>query len=340
MIVNPSNAVIAKAKSKYGKRLSAKDYSAMAKSETVAEIVRYLKTYTDYRRYLTRVGSDIHRGKLELVLRENTFENFLSLCRYSRASSPVIAYIIRRTEINELIKYLTLLAGGKPVEYIFSLPLYFNEHTDLPLDKLSGAHSYPSLLELLGDHPYRKCLEKHIPADNTGIDLAAIEDELEIYSLGKLYKSISELKNKAERSELTALFDILCDYNNYTRIMRLKRYYNLSNEKVREHLLPFGTLSGRRLDAIMAKGSYEEIREALAETPVGRRAQNIDIDSEMAVKGRYDKCRHELYFSTEPEVVLLAYYILSETELRNIITVIEGVRYSMQPQSIIAMLIV
>lgn len=339
MIVDPCNAVIAKARSKYGRRLSAKDYSSLVKSDSVAEIVRYLKTYTEYRRYLTRVSGDIHRGQLEHILRENNFENFLSLCRYIRSDSPVSAYIIRKTEINELIKYLTLLAGGRPVEYFFSLPLYFNEHTDLPLDKLLGAHSYASMLELLGNHPYRKALEKHMPADISEIDLAAIEDELEIYSLGELYTAVSKSKNKAERIGLTSLIDTLCDYNNYSRIMRLKRYYHLSNTAVREHLLPFGALSGRRLDSLLTKESYEEVRAALARTPVGRRAQNIDIDSEMAVKGRYDKCRHELYFSTNPEVVLLAYYIVSETELKNIITIIEGVRYSMPPQSIREMLI-
>ena len=339
MIVDPSGAVIAKAKSKYGRRLTQKDYSSLVKCESVSEIVRYLKTYTEYRRYLTRVSGDIHRGQLELILRENNFDNFLSLCRYIRSDSPVTSYIIRKAEIKELTKYLTLLAGGKPEDYFFSLPLYFNEHTELPLDKLSVTHSYDSLLNLLDNHPYRKLLEKHIPPDFSEIDLASIEDELEIYSLGELYNSISKLKNKSEKASLTAMIDTLCDYNNYSRIMRLKRFYHLSNAVVRKHLLPFGALSGRKLDTLLSKESYEEVRAALATTSVGRKAQNIDIDSEMAVKGRYDKCRHELYFSTDPEVVLLAYYIVSETELKNIITTIEGVRYSMSPQSIREMLI-
>ena len=59
----------------------------------------------------------------------------------------------------------------------------------------------------------------------------------------------------------------------------------------------------------------------------------------MAVQGRFNKCRHELYFSTNPEIIMLAFYILSETELSNLIAVIEGVRYKTPPEDILALLI-
>lgn len=338
-IVNPSSAVIAKTKAKYGRRLTQKDYAALVKCETVGDIVRYLKTYTYYRNYLEKVKSDIHRGRLEEILREQLFRNYLSLCRYHVSSSPVTGYIFRLTEIGELIKYLTLLSIGRPIDYLFTLPMYFDEHTEIPLNHLSDAHSYREMLDLLGTHGYRQVLERFIPESDDQLDIAAISDAMEIDSLEKLYADIAAIKSKSERSALTALFDTLCDYNNYSRIMRLKKYYHLPNGAVREHLLPYGSLTGRRLDSLLSKESYQEIRSALVQTKVGRKAQNIEIDEEMAVKGKYDKCRHELYFSTSPEVVLLAYYIVSETELKNIITVIEGVRYSMEPQSILEMLI-
>ena len=338
-IVDPSSAVIAKAKAKYGRRLTVKDYAALVKCESVSDIVRYLQSYTSYRRYLEKVGKDVHRGGLEEMLREQMFHSYLSLTRYNRSASPVTGYIYRLTEIRELTKYLTLLSIGRPIEYLFTLPMYFDDQTEIPLSKLSSAHSYDDMLQLLGDHGYRHVLEKYIPGVDSDIDISAISDAMEIYSLNELYNDISKIKNKSERTALTNLFDTLSDYDNYSRIMRLKRYYHLPNDAVREHLLPFGTLTGRKLDAVLTKSSYKEVRAALADTKVGRTAQNIYIDSEMAVKGRYDKCRHELYFSTSPEVVLLAYYIVSETELKNIITIIEGVRYSMSPQSIYEMLI-
>lgn len=338
-VVNPYAAVIAKAKAKYGKRLNDKDYAALIKCACVPDIVRYLRTHTAYRSCLEKVPGSIHRGRLEEMLREELFKSYLNLCRYNRSSSPVTGYIFRLTEIRELVHYLTLLSIGKPIEYLFTLPTYFDEHTEIPLAKLSGARSYEEMLMLLNEHGYRRVLDRFRPGSDGQIPIAAISDAMEIYSLTELYNDIAKVKNKKERSSLTALFDTLCDYNNYSRIMRLKRFYKMPSAAVKNHLLPFGSLTGNRLDAILSAESYEEIRAALAETKAGRRAQNIDVDDEMAIKGRYDRCRHELYFSTDPEIVLLAFYIVSETELKNIITIIEGIRYKLEPDSIRAMLI-
>jgi len=338
-IVNPSSAIIAKAKAKYGHRLTKKDYDALVKCDSVGDVVRYLKAYTYYQHYLTGVGSDIHRGNLENILRRESFNNFLSLCRYRSRDSAVTGYILRRTEISEIIKFCTLLTIGRPREYIFTVPLYFVEHTALPLDHLAEVSDFQGLLDLLEHHPYRRLLEPFRPKNGEVLDISAINDALDIYSLKELYRAINSQKNKDQRTALTTLFDTLCDYQNYSRIMRMKKFYQMSNEEVRRHLLPYGSLSGRKLDIYLASESYEEIRQALADTKVGRRANRIETDDEMAIKGRYDQCRHEMYFSTDPEVVLLSYCIVSETELKNIITIIEGVRYSMESESIAQMLI-
>ena len=338
-IVDPSTAVIAKAKSKYGKRLKHKDYNALVKCGSVNDVMRYLKTYTHYRLLLSKVSGDVHRGNLENILRRKLLDDFLSLCLYNRSDSPITGFLMRRAEINELMKYLTLLKIGRPIEYIFTLPMYLNTHTEIPLDKLSGAFTYAEMLELLNEQGYRSVLSRFAPERAEDIDIAAINDALEIYSFRELYSDFSKIKNKKSRIELQLLFDTLTDYNNYTRIMRLKKYYGLSNAEIRPHLLPFGSLTGNKLDAILLKESYEDVREALKTTKVGRKAQSMDSNKEMDFQGRYDICRHELYFSTNPDIVLLAYYIATETELKNIITIIEGVRYSMEPKSIYDMLI-
>ena len=339
-LVDPSTAVIAKAKAKYGNRLTKKDYAALVKCESVSEVMRYLKTTGSYGECLSKAGSDIHRGNLENILREKLVGDFLSLCRYNRADSPVSSYLFREAEIRQLVKYLTLLSIGRPVEYIFTLPLYLDEHTPIPLRELSSAHSYRELIELIEHRAYKEILEKHKPDGDEAIDIAAIEDDFEIYSYTELYNDISKIKNKSVRALIKKLFDILVDYNNYSRLLRLKKYYDLSAGEIKGHILPFGSFTGRRLDALLSKGSFEEFYEALRDTRVGRAVSSSSDEFDPTVRGRYSVCRHELYFSTSPEVALMAYYVVTETELKNIITVIEGVRYSMAPDSILEMLMI
>lgn len=338
-IVNPASAVIAKAKSKYGKRLSMKDYNALVKCESISDIIRYLRSYTYYEQFLDKVGNDVHRGYLETVLREKVFDSFLGLCRYNSDKSPVTIYILRKVEDNEIVKFITLLSAGKPHEYLFAMPLYFNEHTDIRLEKLSHIHSYQELKDVFDKTIYKNVFEKHPPDADGRYDIAAISDALDTVILDELYSSISRIKKKKEKAELIALFDTLTAYDNYSRILRMKRYYKLPNEVIREHLLPYGRLSGRILDDILAEESYEEVKAALDATAVGRKARLYEIDSEFAMEGRYEVCRRQMYYSSNPEVVLFAYYIVTVTELKNIITVIEGVRYSMEPERIKEMLI-
>ena len=341
-LINSSSAVIAKARAKYGYRLKPKDYSTMVKASSVGDVVFYLKTYTYYQHFLSRVSNtDVHRGNVEQILREELFNHFLSLCRYNRNDSPVTKYIIRQTEINEIMKFLTLLSIKKPGEYLFALPLYFSEHTEIDLDRMSKARSYNEFLQSLGSTDYRKLLQRFDEGDNNRLDLAAIEDTLEVFSYKELYNSIHQIKDKSEKQTLTLLFDRVIDYNTFSRIIRLKKYYGMDNEAVREHLIPFGTLTGKRLDRILSKERYEDVFSSLMDTNIGKRVKNrnFDFDGSISAQGRFDICRHHLYFSSSPEAVLFSYYILSDIELCNIINIIEGVRYSLSPSEITDMLI-
>ncbi|MEE3493171.1 V0D/AC39 family V-type ATPase subunit [Ruminococcus sp.] len=338
-IINPASAIIAKIKTKYGKRMTDKDFRAMVKGESVGDVVQYLKSYTHYQVFLDKVSNDIHRGNLEQLIRERQFEELLTLCKYNQGDTPVTKYILRSTEIAELMKFITLLSIGRPREYLFSLPLYFTQHTDIALEKLSSVHSHKELVSVLERTDYATILRQFPPDENGDYDLAAIEDALENDNLDQLYTDIGSIKNKKDRNELIKLFDTLSDYQNYSRIIRLKKNYHLSNDEIRKHLLRYGKLTGKNLDRILSKEEYEEIREELKRTGVGKKAKTIDADSEMAVQGSFEMCRRQLYFSTNPEIVLLAYRIVSLTELNNVIAVVEGVRYQIEPDKILEILI-
>lgn len=338
-IINPASAIIAKIKTKYGKRMTDKDFRAMVKCESVGDVVQYLKSYTHYQVFLDKVSNDIHRGNLEQLIRERQFEELLTLCKYNQGDTAVTKYILRSTEISELMKFITLLSIGRPREYLFSLPLYFTQHTDIALEKLSSIHSHKELVSALKRTDYADILRQFPPDDNGDYDLAAIEDALENDNLDQLYTDIGSIKNKKDRNELIKLFDTLSDYQNYSRIIRLKKNYHLSNDEIRKHLLRYGKLTGKNLDRILSKEEYEEIREELKRTGVGKKAKTIDADSEMAVQGSFEMCRRQLYFSTNPEIVLLAYRIVSLTELNNVIAVVEGVRYQIEPDKILEILI-
>ena len=112
---------------------------------------------------------------------------------------------------------------------------------------MSRVRSHADLLEVLEHTPYCRIIERYPPDEDGNYDLSAIEDALENESLSQLKADIGKIKSKKERAQLIELFTALIDYNNYSRIMRLKRYYRMNNSAVRKHLLNYGSFTGRTI---------------------------------------------------------------------------------------------
>ncbi len=343
MILNSSSAVITKARSKYGKRLTDKDYKALLKCKDVAAVVSYLKTHTKYNDVLNKINeNEVHRGQLETLLKQKNFYDFDSLCRYEMSEgSPFSEFIIRRYEIEQLMHFLLLLSCNKVEEYIFSLPSYFNKHTEIDLYKLSTCKDFESFMEALGESHYKNILKKYKPGRNGIIDLASAENDLNIYSYKELYNAISKRKSKKEKENLLKLCDYVNDFCNISRVLRLKKYYNLDSEAIMAYLMPFGTIKKAILQEMCSANDVDEVFDVMTKTRIGKRIKQMSIEKEeqLSITSRYHMCKRMLYYSTDPAVVLLSYMYVSEAELKNIITIIEGVRYNSSRDRIEALLI-
>lgn len=343
MLINSSNAVITKARSKYGKRLTDKDYQSLLKCNSVAAVVVYLKTHTHYADILGKVNeTEVHRGQLETLLKQQVFYDFDSLCRYEMSEgSPFSEFIIRRYEIEQLIHFLLLLSCNKVEEYIFKLPSYFDKHTEIDLYKLSRCKDFDSFIDTLGKSEYRKILVDFAPDTNGNIDIAGAENALNIYSYKLLYDAISKRKSKKEKENLKALCDNVNDFCNISRVLRLKKYYSMTPQQIENYLMPFGTINKKKLSMMCEAKDIDSVYDIISTTRVGKRIRNVEIDKEeqLSVTNRHNMCRKQLYYSKDPAVVLLSYMYVSEAELNNIVTIIEGVRYQ-SPKELIESLLI
>lgn len=343
MLIDASSAVITKARAKFGKRLKEDDYKALLKCKNVSAVVSYLKTHTHYGDMLSKVNeNEVHRGQVETLLKQKIFYDFDSLCRYEMSEgSPFSEFIIRRYEIEQLVHFLLLLSCNKQEQYIFALPSYFNKHTDIDLYKLSACKDFESFLSTLKKSDYQEILAKFAPDSNGVIDFAGAEDALNVYSYTLLYDAISKRKSKKQKQKLQSLCDYINDFCNISRILRLKKYYSMNAETVKSHLMPFGTIKQSKIDDMCKAKDVEEVFDIIATTGVGKRIKQMSLEKEeqLSIKSRYNMCKRMLYYSTDPAVVLLSYMYVSEAELKNIITIIEGVRYSSSQERIESLLI-
>ena len=343
MFVNSSSAVISKARSKYGKLITDKDYNALIKCNDVAGVVNYLKNHTHYSDALNKINStEVHRGQLETLIKQKNFYDFDSLCRYEMSEgSPFSDFIVRKHEIEQLVHFLLLLSCNKVEEYIYKLPPYFNKHTHIDLYKLSMCRDFDSFINTLKKSEYYNILLPFAPDKSGVIDIAGAENAMNIYSYKELYNAISKRKSKKEKENLRNLCDSVNDFCNISRVLRMKKYYDMTPQQIMSHLLPYGSIKTSKLEEMCNAKTIDDVFEVISTTRVGKRIKHMDIDKEeqMSFLNRYNMCRKQLYYSQDPAVVLLSYMYISEAELKNIITIIEGVRYQTPREMIESLLI-
>lgn len=336
-----SNVILAKARAMYGRRLTKQNYTDLLACHSVNEIAAYLKSHTVYGGILSGVNdAEIHRGRLEALLRQKVFEDSAALCRYEISVGEQFAqYILQRAETEQIMHSLMHLMAGSPEEYLFSMPAYLNRHTHIDLPALGRIKSFDDLLNALAHTQYYRILQRFRPIQNQPIDYYGIENALYQELYGLCYRIIKEHTHGETRRQLTELFQVYMDLENYDSIVRLKFNYHAGPDFIRSSLFPFGTLKERHITALLEAETPEAAREALRGTSIGKYLLQTDAPEELlTMQVEYKECRQKIRFSTHPSVVMLSYIFLMQIELHDITNIIEGIRYQVPSDEIASLL--
>ena len=341
---NTSFAVITKARSKFGKRLTDKDYNSLLACQSVAEVMSYLKSYTRYSTALEDMNErDVHRGRLEALLRQNLFYEFDSLCRYdSSISSGLSKYIIESIEVEQIVRFLILLNSNSTDKFIYQFPSYFASHTDIDINALANAKNYDEFLSVLSSSPYHNILKEFEPDEKGRLPVSDIETRLYEYVYSNLYQIIDKKAKGVEKKELKSMFSTIIDYNIFSTILRLKKYYKLPPDVIKNSLMvKYSNINKRVIDQMCKAESSGEVFTIMQSTNNGRLINKIGYvyASDISPRVKYRLARKNMRFSNNPSVVMISYMFVSETELMNIICLIEGIRYKLDTKKIQSLLI-
>lgn len=339
-----SFAVMTKARAKFGKRLTEKDYTSLLACQSVTEVMSYLKSYTHYAVALRDINErDVHRGRLEALLKQELFYEFDSLCRYdSNVSSGFSKYVIERIEVEQVIRFLILLNSNSTDKFIYQFPAYFSKHTEIDINKLANAKSYDEFLNVLSDASYYHILKKYSPDEKGRLPISEIENNLYDYVFTNMLETVEKNTKGQEKRELLNLFYTINDYNNFARILRLKKYYNLDADAIKQNLShSLCDIKHKTLDMMCGAESSGEVFSIMQTTHQGRLIDKIGYvyASDISPRVKYRLSKKNMFFSNSPSVVMISYMFVSETELMNVISLIEGIRYNLDNKKIQSMLI-
>lgn len=339
-----SYAVLTKARSKYGKFLTERDYTGLLSCQSVPEVMVYLKSHTHFASALSDINErDVHRGRLEMLLRRYLFEEFDSFCRYdSGVTAGFSQYIIEKTEVDQIIHYLILLNSHSTEKFIFQFPAFLAKHTVLDVNKIANARNYDEFLNALNRTPYYDLLQEFKPDEMGRLPVSDIENKLYAAILSHVLSLIKTKTKGSERQELIQFFKTVNDYSIFSRILRLKKYYDLPPEVIKSSVLPYyGSLSPKLIDRMCEAESSAEVFQIMQSTGCGRLIGKIGYihADDISPRVQYKLAKKHIHFSNNPTVVVVSFMFLSEIELMNVISLIEGIRYQIDPKTIRSLII-
>ena len=311
-----SNAVLAKARSMYGKHLTPESYDELLKKRTVNDVVSYLKSETAYGPILEGLKeTNIHRGQLESLLDEEEFLRAIRLIHYAPKGDQKFYQLgIIRREIAVLLSKVRL----------FSI------------------EDYPSLLRYMEKTRYYHILQKYMPVDDEKIDTNMMELDFKRAYYKLFVETVkSTFKGKKQKDLLTMIYTQI-ELENITKIYRFKRFFNSKPEQIKKQLiLDYSRIPQSVMNELIETKDAEEFLKKLASSPY-----KLYVDDQEFVyieyytdKIKYNLAKRYMRFTTDAAMVYMTYLIVFENEVENLKHIIEGLRYGEEAEKIAQLLI-
>lgn len=339
-----SNATLVKARIKYANMLTPAQYQELMACPGVVEVASTLSGIPPYDRFLADARESVlHRGNLELLLRKASFQEMLRLCQFdSSMGNHYFDYIIRQGEIRQLYLFLRFYGAGHPQEFVLSISEYFNEYSKIAFEKLPQCRSFDQILDALGGSSLRQVIVSFRPKTGESIDFPMLESALQKHLFSFLFSLIDRDFHGETASELRALYGMQADLKNIQLVSREVQYFEPSPSIIRSQLLPFGRyLSKIQREALCGCRTHDELAELIDRTRYGRTLRlGEGLLDRQCDRLLYEQAKKNISFSPHPAVVLASYWLLSQLQLEDLTTIIEGVRYHIPQEEIIRFLIV
>ena len=339
-----ANAVFAKVRCLYGKRLTAKNYNDLLALHSVNDIAEYLRTKTAYSEIFEglNVSGEWQRSQLETLLYNKMYNDCESVIRFQKAAgSDLYEYFILKYDTQQIVNVLSSLET-KRRDYLFTFPVFYNERSHLNLYRLAQAKTQEDILDGVKGTPYydtfRDALTKYRVLGN----LTVVQAEFRNFLDGEFVKLVAGKKKKtiSEKNELGNLYRTMKDVHLIKILYRMKRFTVAPEiiDTIRNPLLTHFT--PKQIDTMLLAPDAASLDAIVSETYLGG---IVTEQSDRDLSHRADEYLADVFTkairrSQDPGTVMFAYCYLCENEIKNIIHIIEGIRYGLSPIEILPML--
>jgi len=213
------------------------------------------------------------------------------------------------------------------------------------IDECINAGSVGEVEEALADRPYLPAIRDALATVGESGSLFAVEVALDRWYYAQLREAAARLSSRDSEIALR-LIGIQIDIRNVNWIVRMKRYYDLDAAGVHESIVPGGELlaTGELESAHAAERPIEPLLSALGSGysalvsrgagEEARGAERLALLEELLRAVLFQEIRRTLGGYPFTIGVVLAYFLLTQNEIRVLISVLNAKYYDLAPERI------
>ena len=276
---------------------------------------------------------EIRIEQIEKVLNGEIIYDIEKIVKYlDKNDTQIFNLLISKYEIRCIKKAIKLLYSKN--EYDENIKIWTNTiFTDLK--GLESIKSIDEFFKIINNTKYKKILKKYFENKDTEYSIFEIENELDKMYLKSIYNSAGNNKN------LKKMIGAKIDFTNILWIYRMKKYYNFSEDKIEKSIIDINyALKKNQILLLVKAKNIEELNEILKKTVYS----NIATDDIYELECNMKKYLHGLYIKNFKSNLLsinciYSYLNLVELENKDIISIIEAVRYGIDKEKLLKKLI-
>jgi len=335
----------------YARLLSRADYDALLPMKSVSNICAYLKKQTPYSEVLGVIDdNDVHRGQIEQVLKKSLFNDYERLIKFTTGKSrAVLRAMFDSYEIDDLKLVIGSICSENehyltPADLTYVSSYAGAESPGFTVDALLGADTAEDLAGVLKGTRYYEPLAPFAVRSNP--DFLKIDHALNLLNYHDRMNAYDEPPGSG-RNTAASLFSARASIDNILFIYRIKKLYGFMAKDIVPYLIPcVYRIANSELLELAECDSLGDLTDRIGKTwfgflfPSGRESEWENIQMEYF----YNIYRRNLHTNSAGgsgggAMTAISYLYLKETDIRNIINIIEGVRYSLPSDRIASFLI-
>lgn len=336
-------AVSAKVHALYGRRMTIEDYRQLLSKKTISEAAAFLKEHPGYAQGLCALGSGmLHRETLESILRSVFVDEYRRIFSFMQSGDKeLLRFPIYRAEQTAILTTMHHLTSTHMLEPVTTWASVLQKQSRLDLEALQTAKTFSDIASAAQYTIYGSALSRISSGSDHSPTQAFVDNMMQVAYYARLYKILARNYKGETRRIVKQSLDDETDLLNLVQFLRLKKHF--PSEDIQRYSFPLpcsAKLTKSYIQQLLASQDYEEAFQLVKDGPYGTLFSSINPSGLEAYLYtlQYNFSRRQLRVASPTVYTPIAYLTLKEIELRNIISIIECIRYDVDPHSFVTLI--